>query len=258
MYYFLFTLSLTEIGIVTTVYPTLLTLVLEGTAYISFNGCFTQMYIFHSLVISENFLLSAMAYDRYIAICQALRYHTIMTMRSCKMLILLCSILGFLTPLPLLIMVSRLPFCGPNTIQHLFCDSAPLLTLACANNHVNIILDLMISSLTITLTSLSIFVTYINILISILKMKTSEERKKAFSTCASHLIMAFLFYGSISFMYIELQTNYSSQYDLATAIHHSVLTPLFSPLIYSFRNKDILNFLKRSFYPKTSVFRSNF
>lgn len=250
MYYFIFILSVTEIGVVTTVYPTLLTLVLKGYTYISFNCCFIQMYIFHSLIITENFLLCAMAYDRYIAICKALRYHTIMTSRSCKMLISLCIILGFMTPLPLLIVVSKLPFCGPNRIQHLFCDSTPLLTLACANNDINIILELTISSLTIPLTSLFIFVTYINILRSILKMKTSEERKKSFSICASHLMMAFIFYGSITFMYIELQTNYSSEYDLATAIHHSVLTPLLSPLIYSFRNREMLNSLKRSFCPK--------
>ncbi|XP_075700765.1 olfactory receptor 6N2-like [Rhinoderma darwinii] len=256
MYYFIFALSVAEIGIVITVYPTLLTLVLKGNVYISFNCCFIQMYIFHSLVITENFLLSAMAYDRYIAICKALQYHTIMTLKSCKRLIILCCILGFITPLSLLIMVSRLPFCGPNTIQHLFCDSTPLLTLACADNYINVMLDLMISSCTITLTSFSIFVTYINILGSLLKMKTSKERKKAFSTCASHLIMAFIFYGSIAFMYIELQTNYSSEYDLAIAIHHSVLTPLLSPLIYIFRNREILNFLKRSFYSKRTFIRN--
>ncbi|KAG8588501.1 hypothetical protein GDO81_006001, partial [Engystomops pustulosus] len=255
-YYFIFALSVTEVGIVFTVYPTLLPLVLKGNVTISFHGCFAQMYTFHSLLITENFLLSLMALDRYIAICKALRYHMIMTLGFCKVLILFCYIIGFTLSLSLLIIVSRLPFCGPNTIQHVFCDSSPLLSLACANNDINIILEFIISSFTITLSSLSIVVTYINIMRSILKLKTSEERKKAFSTCASHLFMAIMFYGSITFMYIELQTSYSSDYDLATAIHHSVLMPLMSPLICSFRNREIANFLKKSFYKKRTYLRN--
>ncbi|XP_018427706.1 PREDICTED: olfactory receptor 6N2-like [Nanorana parkeri] len=250
MYYFICALCLSEMGIVITVYPTMFTLVLNGKAHISFNYCLLQMYIFHSLSITENYLLNVMAYDRYVAICKALRYHAIMTLKSSKLLIAICWILGFLTPLAYLILVNQLPFCGANVIQHLFCDSSPLLNLACANNDLTIIMDFTLSSFTIILTSFSIIITYANILAAILKMKTSEERKKAFSTCASHLIIAFIFYGSIAFMYVKLQTNYSPELDLATAIHHSILTPLLSPFVYSFRNKDIQSFLKRFFQRK--------
>ncbi|XP_075048032.1 olfactory receptor 6N2-like [Mixophyes fleayi] len=250
MYLYICTLSVIEIGIVATVYPTFFTIVLKGKAHISLNCCFIQMYIIHSLVITENYLLNVMAYDRYLAICKALRYHIITTLRSCKILIFACLTLGFLTPLALVTMVYRLPFCGPNKIKHLFCDSSPLLTLACANSDINVIMDFSVSYFTIILTSFFIIWTYTNILATILKMKTSEERKKAFSTCASHLIISLLYYGSAAFMYIQLQADYSPEYDLATAIHQTVLTPLLSPLVYCFRNKEIKNFLKRLFQPK--------
>ncbi|XP_075048029.1 olfactory receptor 6N1-like [Mixophyes fleayi] len=251
MYFFISTLSVVEISIVTTVYPTLFALFLNGKAYISFNCCFLQMYAFDAFLITENYLLSVMAYDRYIAICYALRYHTIMTLKFCKILICLCWLFGFLIPLVMIIMVTRLPFCGPNEIEHIYCDSSPLLTLACSNSALDVSMDLTVSSFTIVFNSVLIGIIYINILITILKMKTSEERKKAFSTCVSHLIMALVFYGSVAFMYIQLQASYSPEYDLATAIHQSTLTPLLSPLIYSFRNKEIKNFIKKQLYSKT-------
>ncbi|KAM5129389.1 olfactory receptor 6N2-like [Mantella aurantiaca] len=256
MYFLICALCLSEIGIVTTVYPTLLTIILNGRARIPFKYCLVQMYLFHSLLITENYLLNVMAYDHYVAICKALQYHTIMTIKSSILLISICWILGFITPLALLILVNKLPFCESNIIQHLFCDSSPLLTLACANNDLTVIMDLTISSFTIILTSFSIIITYANILAAILKIKTSQERKRAFSTCASHFVIAFFFYGSVAFMYVQLQTNYSPEYDLATAIHHSILTPLFSTLVYSFRNKNITSFLKRFFQPKR-VFAEN-
>ncbi|KAM9294524.1 olfactory receptor 6N2-like [Gastrophryne carolinensis] len=245
MYFFICVLSIVEIAIVTTVYPTLFALFLNDKAYISFSGCFLQMYFFDAFVITENYLLTIMAFDRYVAICKALRYHTIMTLKICKILICSCWVLGFLSPLPMIIMVQRLPFCGPNEVQHIFCDSAPLLTLSCTNSKLDVSMDFSLSSFTIILNSILIVFIYGNILFSIFKMRTSEERKKAFSTCTSHLAMALFFYGSVAFMYIQLQQTYSSQYDLATAIQQSVLTPLLSPLVYSFRNKDINRFVKR-------------
>ncbi|KAM4690439.1 olfactory receptor 6N1-like [Rhinophrynus dorsalis] len=256
MYFLICTLSVIDVGIVTSVYPTLFSIVSTGKAQISFRCCLLQMYTFHSLVITENFLVNVMAYDRYIAIANALRYHAIMTSKFCKTLIYGCWLFGFMIPLILLILVSNIPFCGPNTIQHLFCDSSPLLSLSCENSSLNIIVDFAISSFTLTLTSLSIVMTYIKILFTIMKMRTKEERRKAFATCASHLIAAIFFYGSVAFMYIKLQISYSPEYDLATAIHHSVLTPLFSPLIYSFRSREIKNSIKKWFHV-TRTFNGN-
>ncbi|XP_063802654.1 olfactory receptor 6N1-like [Pseudophryne corroboree] len=258
MYIFISILSVVEISIVTTVYPTLFALFLNGKVYISFNCCFLQMYAFDAFLVTENFLLTVMSYDRYVAICFALRYHTIMTSKTSKILICLCWLLGFLSPLAMIIMVYRLPFCGPNEIDHIFCDSSPLLTLACTNSNLDVTMDLSVSSFTIILNSLFIGIIYINILSTILKMRSSEERKKAFSICMSHLIMALVFYGSVAFMYIQLQASYSPEYDLATAIHQSILTPLLSPLIYSFRNKEIKNFIKKQFSSKTIIRKTNY
>ncbi|XP_053330353.1 olfactory receptor 6N1-like [Spea bombifrons] len=243
MYFLIGVLSVIEILIVTTGYPNLFAIVLVGNSYISFNNCLLQMYVFHSLLITENCLLNVMAYDRYLAIGNPLRYHSIMTFKFCKILIFGCWVFGFATPLGLLILVSRMPFCGPNEIRHLVCDSSPLLTLSCANNTLNVIVDLIISSFTLILTFVSVVITYIRILVRIMKMKTTEERKKAFSICASHLIMAVVFYGSVAFMYVQLQINYSTEYDLATAIHHFVLAPFFTPLIYGFRSREMRNFI---------------
>ncbi|KAM5129391.1 olfactory receptor 6N1-like [Mantella aurantiaca] len=245
MYFFICTLSVVEICIVTTVYPTMLVLFLEKKVYISLDYCFFQMYTFDAFLVTENYLLTAMAFDRYVAICWALRYHTIITLKTCKVLICLCWLLGFLSPLAMIIMVYRLPYCGPNIVEHIFCDSAPLLTLACSNSNLDVTMDLSVSSFTIIFNSILIVFIYSNILFTILKMRTSVERKKAFSTCTSHLIMSLVFYGSVAFMYIQLQRSYSPEYDLASAIHQSVLTPLLSPFVYSFRHKEIRRFLKK-------------
>ncbi|OCT68931.1 hypothetical protein XELAEV_18040239mg [Xenopus laevis] len=250
MYYLICTLSVIEVSIVSSVFPTFFPIVLLGETYISFRCCLLQMYVFHSLVICENYLLNVMAFDRYIAIVYALRYHSIMTSRLCKILICGCFLFGFMTPLVLLILVSGMPFCGPNEIRHLFCDSSPLLTLSCANNSVNIFLDLAITSFPISITAFLIIMTYSKIFLVILKMRTREERKKALSICASHILTAFFFYGSGAFIYFELQNGYSSEYDLASAIHHSVLTPLFSPLAYSLPNTEIKNSVKKFLFSK--------
>ncbi|XP_073493268.1 olfactory receptor 6N2-like [Phyllobates terribilis] len=249
MYHFIAALSIIEICIVTTVYPTIFELFLKGRAYIPFDYCFFQMYSFDAFLITENYLLSIMAFDRFVAICKALRYQAIMTLKLCKILICLCWLLGLLSPLFMIAMVYQLPFCGPNEIEHLFCDSSPLLSLACANSNLDVTMDLSVSSFSIILNSIFIVLIYAKILATILKMKTSEERRKAFSTCMSHLFMSLFFYGSVVFMYINLQSMYSPAYDLAASIHHSVFTPLLSPLVYSFRNKQIKNFLKKQLHP---------
>ncbi|XP_071972570.1 olfactory receptor 6N2-like [Engystomops pustulosus] len=240
-----------EIFIVTTVYPTIFDLFLKGRASIAFDFCLLQMYAFDAFLITENYILSIMAFDRYVAICNALRYHAIMTLKLCKALICMCWLLGLLTPLAMIAMIYRLPFCGPNEIEHIFCDSSPLLTLACTDSSLDVSMDLTVSAFSIIINAIIIVFIYANILFTILKMKTSEERRKAFSTCMSHLFMSLFFYGSVAYMYINLQSSYSAAFDLAASIHHSVLTPLLSPLVYSFRNKEITNFLKKQLRPKT-------
>ncbi|KAG8449779.1 hypothetical protein GDO86_016439 [Hymenochirus boettgeri] len=257
MYYFIGTLSLIEICIISSVFPTFFPVVLLGETHISLLCCISQMYLFHSLIITENYLLNVMAFDRYIAIVHALRYHAIMTPRVCKILIVGCWLFGFLTPLILLTMVSLMTFCGPNKIRHLFCDSSPLLTLSCAMESYSVFTEFATTLLPTTITALFIVITYFQIFIIILKMKTREECRKAIRICVSHIIAAFLFYGSGAFMYIKLEmSSYSSSFDLATAIHHSVVTPLLSPLIYSLPSTEIKKAVRKQFLSK-KIFKSN-
>ncbi|KAM5129390.1 olfactory receptor 6N2-like [Mantella aurantiaca] len=245
MYLFIGMLSFLEILYTTVTIPCMLTIIWKHSTQISFNYCMMQMYLFHSFGITENYLLNIMAYDRMVAICNPLRYHAIMTFKRCKILISGCWVLGFLSPVMLLKSVSQLPFCGPNEINHLFCDSSPILKLACTDTSFNFIIDFAISLCMIILTSLFLIVTYVKIIITILKMKYSKVQKKAFSTCASHLTVVLFFYGSVAFMYIRPQIMYTPEYDKLVAINYSVLTPLLNPIIYSLRNKEIINSLKK-------------
>ncbi|XP_053319710.1 olfactory receptor 6N2-like [Spea bombifrons] len=250
MYTFTGMLSLLDIFYTAVTVPQILVIFWAGRAYISFMGCLFQMYFFHSLGITENYLLTVMAYDRYVAICNPLRYATIMTFKYCKKLMSGCFLCGFLSPVTKLILVSRLPFCGSNNIHHLFCDLSPLLHLACTDTYLNVIADFIINSCIIVLTSIFITLTYIHIIIKILKMNTAEGRKKAFSTCTAHLAVVFIFFGSVAFMYVRPRERYTPEYDQLVAINYTVLTPLLNPLVYSLRNKEIKKSLKKIFHIK--------
>uniref|UniRef100_A0A8C5WP14 Olfactory receptor n=1 Tax=Laticauda laticaudata TaxID=8630 RepID=A0A8C5WP14_LATLA len=198
--------------------------------YISFMGCLLQTYFFHSLGDTECYLLTAMAYDRYLAICKPLRYPPMMTTKMCAQMVASCWVCGFMCPITEVILVSKLPFCGPNQIKHIFCDFPPLLSLACTDTTINVLVDFAVNAFIILVTFSFIMVSYAKIIQTVLKIQTAESREKAFSTCASHLTVVFLFFGSILFMY----------YDRAFAVIYAVLTPLVNPIIYSLRNKEIL------------------
>ncbi|KAM4663624.1 olfactory receptor 6N2-like [Discoglossus pictus] len=216
------------------------------------------MYLFHSLGITENYMLNVMAYDRYVAICNPLQYHVIMTSKFCKILICSCWFIGFMSPLSLLILLSQLSFCGSNEIFHVFCDSSPLLNLACVDTSASHILDFAIGLGMIIITSAFILLIYVRIMVTILNMKLAEERKRAFSTCFSHFVIVLIFYASVAFMYTVLHGDYTAELEQAVAINYSVLTPLFNPIIYSFRNKEIKNGLKKIFQPMKLVNVNNF
>ncbi|KAM9311850.1 olfactory receptor 6N1-like [Gastrophryne carolinensis] len=247
MYTFAGMLSFLDICYTAVTIPQMLVIFWIGSIHITINGCFLQMYFFHSLGITENYLLTVMAYDRYVAICNPLRYSTIMTPSCCKYLILFCWLCGFLSPVTKLSLVSLLPFCKQNTIHHLFCDLSPLLHLACADTSLNIIADFIINSCIIIITSVFIALTYTKILITILMMNTAAGRKKAFSTCAAHFSVVIIFFGSVAFMYIRPQKIYAPEYDQLVTINYTILTPLLNPVVYSFRNKEIKRALKKSF-----------
>ncbi|XP_053330354.1 olfactory receptor 6N1-like [Spea bombifrons] len=252
MYYFICMLSVLAICNTAVTIPSMLVIIWKGRSHISFNKCIMQVYLFHSFGITENYLLNVMAYDRFVAICNPLRYHTTMTPSHCKVLVSCCWLLGFLSPITSIASLSQLPFCGPNEINHLFCDSSPLQNLACIDNDVVLIVDFVINLCLITSTFLFVLITYVQIILNIMKIRCKKGRRKTFSTCASHLAVVLLFYGSVGFMYIRPKKNFTSEYDKLVAINYSVLTPLFNVIIYSLRNKEIKIALKKIF--KTKVF----
>ncbi|XP_075459308.1 olfactory receptor 6N2-like [Ascaphus truei] len=245
MYFFVSVLSFIEIWYTAVTIPKMLINLLVPRKSISFNGCLLQTYFFHSLGASECYLLTVMAYDRYLAICHPLRYPAIMTTTMTTWLVASCGLCGFLCPITEVILISKLPFCGSNEIQHIFCDFPPLLSLACTDTSINVLVDFAINSFIILVTFVFIIVSYIKIIVAVMKIRTSVGRIKAFSTCVSHLAVVLVFFTCIVFMYVRLTKSYSLYYDRVLAVIYSVLTPIFNPIIYSLRNKEIIEAVKR-------------
>ncbi|XP_077011832.1 olfactory receptor 6N2 [Tamandua tetradactyla] len=250
MYYFVSVLSFLELWYTATTIPKMLANLFSEKKTISFGGCLLQTYFFHSLGASECYLLTAMAYDRYLAICQPLQYPAIMTPTLCFRMAACCWTCGFLCPISEIVLVSQLPFCGCNEIQHIFCDFPPLLSLACKDTSTNVLVDFAINAFIILITFLFIMVSYGRIIGAVLKIQTAAGRKKAFSTCASHLTVVLIFFGSIIFMYVRLKKSYSLTLDQTLAVVYSVLTPLVNPIIYSLRNKELIKAIKKTIFWK--------
>ncbi|XP_069491529.1 olfactory receptor 6N1-like [Ambystoma mexicanum] len=238
MYLFISTLSVLEIAYISVTVPKLLTLLLGANPLVSFVGCFTQVYMFHSLGISECVLLGVMAFDRYLAICKPLHYTTIMTSQSCIQLASFAWVMGFLDALIPTIFTARLRFCASNQINHFFCDLAPLLNLACGDISFTAMVNTLVGGCSLIPLCL-IVVFYVNIIWAILQIKTTEGRHKAFSTCSSHLIVAGLYYGSATIVYVIPKGSRSVENDKLIALMYAVFTPMLNPFIYSLRNKEV-------------------
>ncbi|VTJ90759.1 Hypothetical predicted protein [Marmota monax] len=245
MYYFISNLSFLDISYSTTIAPKMLVNFLASRKSISFYGCALQMFFFACFADAECLILAVMAYDRYAAICHPLLYPTLMSRRLCTSLVVLAYISGSMTSLVHVFLTVKLPFCGSNVINHFFCDIPPLLALSCTDTHINeLLLFILCGGIQIS-TFVVIFISYFCILLTVLSMKSSEGRSKAFSTCASHLIAVKLFYGTLLFMYLRPTTSYSPESDKVVAVFYTVVFPMFNPIIYSFRNKDVKNALKK-------------
>ncbi|XP_004714853.1 olfactory receptor 6K3-like [Echinops telfairi] len=246
MYNFISLFSFLEIWYTTATIPKMLSNLISKQKTISFIGCLLQMYFFHSLGNTDGVLLTVMAIDRYVAICKPLHYPTIMTSRLCAQLSAGSCIFGFMILLPEIVWISTLPFCGPNEIHQIFCDFTPLLNLTCTGASVILVED-VIHALAIIMKSLIISLSYIRIIIVILGIPSAEGRKKAFSTCAAHIAIFLLFFGSVSLMYLRFSATYTPFWDTAIALMFSVLAPFFNPIIYSLRNKDMKEAIKKLF-----------
>lgn len=245
MYFFLSNLSFLDISYSTAITPKMLVNFLTSRKIISLYGCALQMFFFACFADAECLVLAAMAYDRYAAICNPLLYPTLMSKRVCTCCIVLAYFSGSMTSMVHVCLTFRLPFCGSNIVNHFFCDIPPLLALSCADTHINELLLFALCGFIQTSTFVVTFISYFRILITILSIKSSGGRSKTFSTCASHLIAVTLFYGTLLFMYLRPTTSYSLNTDKVVALFYTVVFPMFNPIIYSFRNKDVKNALKK-------------
>ncbi|XP_076971191.1 olfactory receptor 8H1-like [Tamandua tetradactyla] len=244
MYFFLSQLSFLDLSYSTVIVPKTLEN-LTSNKYISFVGCFTQMSFFFLLAVTEFFLLSSMAYDRYVAICSPLNYPTVMSMRLCHALITGSYMIGFTESLVNLIYMNSLHFCKSNVIYHFFCDVIPMLVLSCTDTHDSEIMLFIVASLNVLLSLIIISISYGSILSTILKINSTSGKHRAFSTCASHLFGVTVYYSTSIFIYLKPKKSYTLGKDQVASVFYTMVTPMLNPLIYSLRNKEVKNALIR-------------
>lgn len=250
MYFFLGNLSFLDICYTTTNVPQILVHLMAQKKSITYAGCVTQLYFFLSFVGTECILLATMAYDRFAAICHPLNYTSIMRRTFCLQLSGACWASGFLNSALHTYFTFRLPFCGANQINYFFCDIPPLLMLSCGDKTLNEIILLVVGIFIGWTPFVCILLSYIYIISTIMKIQSNEGRIKAFSTCTSHLTIVILYYGSSIFTYVRPISTYSLEKDRLISVLYSIITPMLNPLIYTFRNKDIKNAMKRIFLRK--------
>ena len=245
MYFFLAVLSCFETCYTFVIVPKMLVDLLAKKKAISFLGCAIQMFSFLFLGCSHSFLLAAMGYDRYVAICDPLRYTVLMGLGVCVGLVAAACACGFIVAQIITSLVFHLPFHSSNQLHHFFCDISPVLKVASHHTHFSQIVIIMLCALVLVIPLLLILVSYIRIISAILQFPSTLGRYKAFSTCASHLIIVIVHYGCASFIYLRLKSYYSSSQDVLISVSYTILTPLFNPVIYSLRNKEFKLALQR-------------
>ncbi|KAM8971007.1 olfactory receptor 10Q1-like [Sarcophilus harrisii] len=246
MYFFLSNLSFLEICYTTTLVPLMLSNIFGSQNPITLAGCGIQMFFFVTLGGTDCFLLAVMAYDRYVAICHPLHYTLIMTQKLCIQMVGGSLILALFLALQLTCLVFTLPFCGHlRVIKHFFCDVPPVLRLVCADTHIPQAVVYVVSILVLTAPFLLICVTYVFITNSILHIRSAEGRQRAFSTCSSHLTVVLIQYGCCSLVYFRPPSSTREEEDRMLALVYTFVTPLLNPIIYTLRNKDVKNALKK-------------
>ncbi|XP_028558680.2 olfactory receptor 5V1-like [Podarcis muralis] len=245
MYFFLTNLSLLDICCPTVTVPKMLENLLSERNTISFAGCVLQVYFLIALAGTEVFLLSAMAYDRYVAICNPLRYMVIMSKKLCLQMAAGTWVTGFLHSLLHTVMTFTLPFCTSNRVNQYYCDIPPVLALSCASTYVAEMVVFIVGGILGVGAFMVTLVSYIHIISTILRIRSSDGKHKAFSTCASHLIVVCLFYGTILFTYLRPSSSHHPDQDRMVSMLYGVITPMLNPLIYSLRNKEVKGALKR-------------
>uniref|UniRef100_A0A8C5M1T2 Olfactory receptor n=1 Tax=Leptobrachium leishanense TaxID=445787 RepID=A0A8C5M1T2_9ANUR len=247
MYFFLTQLSLSDLLLTTDIVPNALYILWNDGAAMSVSGCLTQFFFFAFSETSENFLLTIMSYDRYLAICNPLRYNKVMNSVLCVTLVNISWLLGFSVALINTLAIAQFIFCGPNVIDHFFCDLAPLKELSCSDTHF-IEIQLFFIVIPFGLFPLLIIIfSYAHIVQAVLRISTKTGRGKTFSTCSSHLAVVSIFYGTLIGSYLIPPKGKSLAVSKAVSLLYTVLTPMINPIIYSLKNKDIKYAIKKTF-----------
>nr|XP_004667672.2 olfactory receptor 5M10-like [Jaculus jaculus] len=240
MYFFLGHLSFVDICYSSNVTPNMLYSFSSGQKTISYAGCFTQCLLFIALVITEFYILASMALDRYVAICSPLHYSTRMSRGVCISLVAFPYVFGFLNGLSQALLTFHLSFCGSLEINHFYCADPPLIMLACSDAHVKKMAMFVVAGFTLSSSLCIILLSYLFIFTAILRIRSAEGRRKAFSTCGSHLTTVTIFYGTLFCMYLRPPSQKSVEESKIIAVFYTFLSPMLNPLIYSLRNKDVI------------------
>ncbi|XP_040214348.1 olfactory receptor 1-like [Rana temporaria] len=245
LYLFLSNLSFVDICYTTVIIPKLLDMILSGNFTMSSMQCFTQLFFFITVAGIEEILLFIMAIDRYVAICNPLHYHQILSWKNCTLITVCAWVLSFLNSLLFTKSAAHMSFCGSNIIQQFFCDAKAMTKIACGDNYLFYAvlgIEFLFFGLVPFICSLA---SYIKIIRVILKIKSAEGRKKAFSTCSSHLTVLSMYYGTASSVYLKPSSDNSLTLEQVFTILYTTITPMLNPLVYSIRNKDIKASLKK-------------
>uniref|UniRef100_G3UDK5 Olfactory receptor n=1 Tax=Loxodonta africana TaxID=9785 RepID=G3UDK5_LOXAF len=247
MYYFLSVLSFLDACYSSVITPNMLVDLMSKNKDISFLECATQMFFCTIFGTTECFHLAAMAYDRYVAIYNPLLYSVNMSPRVFVSLITSSYVGGILHATLHTVVTFSLSFCASNEIRHVFCDIPPLLAISCSDTHINQLLLFYVVGFIEIFTILIVLISYGFILLAILRMRCAEGRRKVFSTCGSHLTGVSIYHGTILFMYVRPSSSYTLDHDMIMSIFYSVMIPMLNPIIYSLRNKDVKEAMKKAF-----------
>ncbi|XP_072506032.1 putative olfactory receptor 5AK3 [Notamacropus eugenii] len=244
MYIFLQHLAFVDLCYTSAITPKMLQNFLVSHKSISFSGCLIQLLVYAMFATVDCYLLAAMAIDWYVAICNPLHYPVVMSQRVCVQLIAGSYVMGSLNASIHTGFTFSLFFCNSNTINHFFCDVPPLLALSCSRANINVMLLIVCVGFNLISTVMVVFLSYIYILAAILRMCSAAGRHKAFSTCASHQTAVMIFYGTLSYMYLQPSSSESQENDKIASVFYGIIIPMLNPLIYSLRNKEVKEALK--------------
>ncbi|XP_006160941.1 olfactory receptor 5B12 [Tupaia chinensis] len=254
MYFFLSNLSLADCVYSSAVTPKVMAGLLTGDKVISYGGCIAQMFFFVAFASVDCFLLAVMAYDRHAAVCKPLHYTSTVTTNVCAQMAIGCYLWGFIESAIHTGFTFCLSFCHSNVVHHFFCDIPPILALSCSDIYINEIVLFILAAFNVAFALIVILTSYLFIFIAILRMRSAEGQKKAFSTCASHLTAVTIFYGTVIFMYLQPSSSHSMDNDQMASVFYTIIVPMLNPIVYSLRNKEVNNAFRKAIEKMKALF----